>query len=466
MAPAGHQGTAGLARPCTVRVEPGVTARRPCGRRSGEVIAPVLSCMAHAHDTQSRRTAPAGLPSTSRCDAATCWFSYGSPEEIRDPRAPTGRPSEDLGSGRADKAGIVTRTSIFISHTSTETKLAQHLKERLESDFLGALQVFVSSDQTSIGAGTKWLDEVEKALKSAALHLVLCSDESVGRPWVNFEAGAAWLRGVPVIPVCHSGMTPTGLPVPLILLEAIEAHQEDDLRKLYAAASSALQMTVPRIDFAALSAEVRDIEQGYRRARSAIEIVEDPQVLCAATEQWARFGFERDVAVLENAFPGRVAVEPALTRSRLRTLLTNNRFDIVHLVLAVDDTTGDMIFSPVEASSPQHWSAGADSLSARGFADLLAESQTRLVVLATCDALLLAVEVSGTANMAASNAEISPDEAIEWEETFYGLLSEGKSVFKSFDLTRSQSKAPIRHIRHRDVVFGRPGGMAPGPAQR
>ena len=357
----------------------------------------------------------------------------------------------------------MTRTSIFISHTATETKLAQHLKDRLEADFLGSVHVFVSSDQTSIGAGTKWLDEVEKALKAAALHLILCSDESVGRPWVNFEAGAAWLRGVPVIPVCHSGMTPNGLPVPLILLEALEAHREEDLRKLYAAVSSTLQMNVPSIDFAGLSAEVHAIEEGYRRARAPVEIVDDPRILCAATEQWAQFGFERDVAVLESTFPGRVVVEPALTRSRLRSLLTNNRFDIIHLVLAVDQATGDMIFSPVEASNPHFSAAGAESLSARGFADLLAESQTRLVVLATCDALLLAVEVAGTANMAASNAEIHPDQAIEWEESFYGLLSEGKSVYKSFDLTKSQSMAPMRHIRHRDVVFSRADRIAPRP---
>lgn len=107
------------------------------------------------------------------------------------------------------------KTRVFISRISAETALAQALKERLRRDFRGLLDIFVSSDQTTIRAGSKWLDEVDKALKGADVQIVLASRESVGRPWVNFEAGAVWLRGIPVIPVCRSGMTPEALPVPL-----------------------------------------------------------------------------------------------------------------------------------------------------------------------------------------------------------------------------------------------------------
>lgn len=107
------------------------------------------------------------------------------------------------------------KTRVFISRISAEMALAQALKERLRRDFRGLLDIFVSSDQTTIRAGSKWLDEVDKALKGADVQIVLASRESVGRPWVNFEAGAVWLRGIPVIPVCRSGMTPEALPVPL-----------------------------------------------------------------------------------------------------------------------------------------------------------------------------------------------------------------------------------------------------------
>src|SRR5262245_61576268 len=101
---------------------------------------------------------------------------------------------------------------IFISHISDETELAQWLKACLDRDFLGALDIFVSSDRPTIEAGRRWLDEVDKALREADLQIVLCSRESVARPWVNFEAGAVWLRGIPVVPVCHSGLEPESLP--------------------------------------------------------------------------------------------------------------------------------------------------------------------------------------------------------------------------------------------------------------
>ena len=104
---------------------------------------------------------------------------------------------------------------VFISHISSEAQLSQHLKQRIERDFLGLVDIFVSSDQKSIQAGSKWLEEVDKALRSADLQIVMCSKESVGRPWVNFEAGAVWLRGIPVIPFCHSGLHLSDLPVPL-----------------------------------------------------------------------------------------------------------------------------------------------------------------------------------------------------------------------------------------------------------
>jgi hypothetical protein len=80
--------------------------------------------------------------------------------------------------------------SVFISHISDETELAQWLKSRLDRDFLGTLDIFVSSDRSTIGAGRKWLDEVDKALKKADLQIILCSRESVGRPWVNFEVAS------------------------------------------------------------------------------------------------------------------------------------------------------------------------------------------------------------------------------------------------------------------------------------
>ena len=50
------------------------------------------------------------------------------------------------------------KTRVFMSRISAEMALAQALKERLQRGFLGLLDIFVSSDQTTIRAGSKWLD--------------------------------------------------------------------------------------------------------------------------------------------------------------------------------------------------------------------------------------------------------------------------------------------------------------------
>ena len=348
---------------------------------------------------------------------------------------------------------------VFISHISSETELAQNLKKHLEKHFLGLLDIFVSSDRATIPAGSKWLEEVDKALKSADLQVVLCSKESVGRPWVNFEAGAVWLRGIPVIPLCHSGLRPSDLPVPLAMLEGIECSQPEGLQKLYDAIAGELSVNVPEVDFPGLAAEFKELEKKYIQARQGPERIENPRILCAASEQYAEpnLGFQLDVAVLEKAFPKRVEIETKLTRKRLRDLLTNQRFDIVHLVLAVDPDNGDLIFSPIDFTTYKPATSSPDRMSAEGFAALLVESNTRLVVLATCKALLLAVEVAHVANMAASDAIITGVQAAEWEECFYGLLAQGKPLFKAFDITKSQSSTRILAIRNKDAVFALAG---------
>ncbi len=343
---------------------------------------------------------------------------------------------------------------MFISHISDESELAQWLKASLDRDFLSALDIFVSSDRSTIEAGRKWLDEVDKALKKADMQIVLCSRESVGRPWVNFEAGAVWLRGIPVVPVCHSGLRPENLPVPLSMLESISLSDSAGLAKLYDAVASTLGLKTPAANFASLANEAKDLEAKYAKKVKTVEAIENPKILCAASEQYAQpdYGFDLDVAVVERYFPGRVTVERALTSARLMDLLTTERFDIVHLVTAVDPEEGDLIFGPIDPDTRQPV-PGCDMMPPQGFASLLVESQTSLVVLATCKALLLAVEVATVSNMAASDQDLTGQEAVEWEERFYRLLSQGQSIYKAFDIAKQQRKTTIRAVRHKDLCF-------------
>jgi hypothetical protein len=56
----------------------------------------------------------------------------------------------------------------------------------------------------------------------------MLSDESVKRPWVNFEAGIAWTRKIPIIPVCLGGLTKDSLPKPYSSLQAVDLQQFGD----------------------------------------------------------------------------------------------------------------------------------------------------------------------------------------------------------------------------------------------
>ena len=348
----------------------------------------------------------------------------------------------------------IAKQSVFVSHISGETAIAQWLKAKLDRDFLGALDVFVSSDRMTIEAGRRWLDEVDKALKQADVMILLCSRDSVGRPWVNFEAGAVWLRGIPVVPVCHSGLAVADLPAPLSMLQAIALVDAAGLAKLYDVMAGTLGLNTPAPDFGAMAAEARDLEAKAERQALRIPVVEKPRVLCAASAQYAepQYAFDLDVTIVEKHFPGRVTVDRALTSAGLLDHLSSGRFDIVHLVTPVDPETGSLIFDPVDPETlvPAN---GADIMAPVAFASLLVESKTQLVVLATCKALLLAVEVATVANMAASDQDITGQEAADWAECFYGLLTKGKSVFKSFDLVKTQRKSSIRAVRHQDVLF-------------
>jgi len=111
------------------------------------------------------------------------------------------------------------RTKVFLSHISEEAQLAQTIKTQLERAVPGA-ELFVST--VDVHLGQAWLSAINAAIKQAKAVLVLCSRQSTGRPWVNFESGAGWARGLSVIPVCHGGLRKDDLPYPLSIFQGLE----------------------------------------------------------------------------------------------------------------------------------------------------------------------------------------------------------------------------------------------------
>ena len=148
---------------------------------------------------------------------------------------------------------------MFISHNSEEAPIAIILKEWIERTFLGQWKVFASSDSDSIPAGSKWFDEIDSALDSTKVLVILCSPASISRPWINFEAGCGWIKRVPIIPICHSGLTKSRLPMPLSLCEGLDIDESNFAQTLFNSLAKHFKVkSVPQIDYSAFQNELSD----------------------------------------------------------------------------------------------------------------------------------------------------------------------------------------------------------------
>jgi len=173
----------------------------------------------------------------------------------------------------------VGKLSVFVSHMHEDAPVARLLSEYLERGFARALIPFVSSERTSIPLGVKWLARIEDALRDCRVAIVLASPSSVARPWVNFEAGAAWMRGVRIIPVCIGGMRVEALPQPLRSLQACEVTSKEELGALFCEIAAICD----------LQCAISDWSEPFERFLSVVrsqEIIEDRGPRPPGTYDW------------------------------------------------------------------------------------------------------------------------------------------------------------------------------------
>jgi hypothetical protein len=137
---------------------------------------------------------------------------------------------------------------VFISHIHSESEVAIWIKESINKLLLGGIDFFVSSDRSTIVGGDRWLEKIESSLKNASIVLILCSKISILRPWVNFEAGGAWMANKRVIPICHSGLSHNDLLQPLASLQAYTLSNQEDLNNLVGLLAKAAKLNTPNFD--------------------------------------------------------------------------------------------------------------------------------------------------------------------------------------------------------------------------
>ena len=143
-------------------------------------------------------------------------------------------------------------------------RIGNIIKKNIKELLLSSVDVFVSSDDQSITLGNKWLETVSNNLEKCILIIVLCSQESIKKPWINFECGAGWSRKIPIIPICHSNITVANLPIPLNLLQGFDIQKQGKLTELISRIAIEINIDTPKFDESSILKEIEKFEKNYQ----------------------------------------------------------------------------------------------------------------------------------------------------------------------------------------------------------
>jgi hypothetical protein len=117
-----------------------------------------------------------------------------------------------------------------------------------------------------------------------ALVLLVGNDAGL-RPWINFEAGAGFTLGIPVIPLCHGGMVPKALTAPLRWLQPLDMAQPGDAVKLFAMLARYAELHErPGLDVVDIAQRFGGVPAGQPPVATAAEVAR--QAVEAELERW------------------------------------------------------------------------------------------------------------------------------------------------------------------------------------
>ena len=119
---------------------------------------------------------------------------------------------------------------IFISHAVANRNIARSLADTLEAA-REDVTTFLASRPGDIRADEDWLEGIERALQEADTYIILLTPESVLRPWVSFEAGAAWFFQRQLVFVRIQDLSTDDIPLPI---NSRQVYAIDDKEQLLA----------------------------------------------------------------------------------------------------------------------------------------------------------------------------------------------------------------------------------------
>jgi hypothetical protein len=154
-------------------------------------------------------------------------------------------------------------TKIFLSHAALDGELAERVRAKL-TELRPDIGVFVASRPGDIPAEEDWLRVIQRALRVADAYCVLLTPNSIERPWVWFETGAAWMSDKPLVLARAAGLASREVPPPLSTRQTYSLDEPEDAREIFRALGATLANpaafadTIRRLGADAVAAGVSD----------------------------------------------------------------------------------------------------------------------------------------------------------------------------------------------------------------
>jgi hypothetical protein len=263
---------------------------------------------------------------------------------------------------------VTGRPQVFLSHAHEDADFANALRTWLDDSILGAADFFVSSDRGSIPLGSEWAERIRAALAQSALMLILVSPASASRRWLYFEAGAGYVKGIPVIPMCVAGMTLPDLEPPLSLLEGIELPGADAQSRLLEIIASSAGVRAPtRVEDLVLPGRTSGLRP----------VFETPSAAALEADPFADLTRAKAVALLKDADDAQVQLVRALVREALfvteLTRWPGNRAGPTELLQELRPRLTRPVLIPQDVAA--EYLARAEEIAARSLGDVPDDEQ-------------------------------------------------------------------------------------------
>jgi hypothetical protein len=145
-----------------------------------------------------------------------------------------------------------------------------------------------------------------------------------------------------------------------------------------------------------------------------------------------------------DAFPSTVQHGRVLDSNSLKNVLgSGQRVDIIHVAAFICPRSGDLYFSEVDLITGFPTANSIDRITADALAALLKISETQLVIITSCDSIVLAATLITSAHVVAARDMVSTRMMIAWVESFYGMLPK-RQLSEALEFALKTSGAPMK----------------------